>query len=311
MFEFFINFVLTALFLQSQSEEQATIASRQQQARLPQVAIRELIESAPQRKLKNASLGVELTAAAFLAVDWKSQKVLAEKNAAEVRSIASLTKLMTALVFLEHNPGWNKVVTLIEQDARAGGIVFLLPGEEVRVKDLFYTMLVSSSNEAAVALTRSTGLTSEEFARLMNQKAAELGMTGSFFVEPTGLDSGNQGSAFDLALLVKEAFSREEVRRAAELSEYQLKIINKKRHRRVPSTDKILGRNFGLIGQDYQVAAGKTGYLKEAGYCFGAELTNQSGHRVIAIVLGSASLADRFKDVKGLGYWVFNNYRWK
>ena len=167
--------------------------------------------AAPQRNTAD-SLGIQTTASSVLVTDVASGATLFAKHDQRSAPIASITKLMTALVFLDHNPGWETAVTVTAEDQRVGGIVYLVPGETVTVRDLFSLMLVASANEAAVALARSTGL--ENFVAAMNQKALGLGMHQSQFTDETGLDAGNVASPHDLASLAQAAFSQPDVAQA-------------------------------------------------------------------------------------------------
>lgn len=256
------------------------------------------------------SLGVKVTARSFVVVEPETGAVIYEKNSQEKRSIASITKLMTALTFLDFNPGWDKEYTMTSADARAGAKPVLMTGEKVKVRDLFYAMMVASSNEAAIALANSTGLSLEEFAKQMNFRAKLLGMSDSNFVEPSGLDSENKSTAKDLIKLVDVVFSHSEIRKAGGTKQHDLKILNKNELRTIYSTDKILKEDFGFKEQSYRLEAGKTGYLGAAGYCFASQVRDQNNRRLLIAVLGSSTTYDRFSDTKSLAYWVFNNFRW-
>lgn len=311
MLEILINLILTSLFLQLQSQAQLTVTNLINEGyRLPQAEIRQLEIMAPQKNPLAESLGVKLTASSSIAIDQKTGKILYENQADELRLIASLTKLMTALVFLEHNPGWQQTITIESDDHQPGGIVYLIAGESVTVESLFNLMLVSSANEAAVALARASGLTPEEFVAAMNQKAKSLGLKQARFIDVTGLSDYNQATAREVVLLFKAAAAHPEILQAISRRDYELKIINKDITRRAPSTISVLGRDFGLANEVYQVEAGKTGYLEKAGYCFASQVSNQVGVKILSVVLGSATINDRFNDTKGLAYWVFNNYVW-
>ena len=312
MFEILINLMLASLFFNAQVDEQATLNNfTQADYHLPQAERRYLEREAPQAVENPESAGVKVTAKSALAVDAESGKILFEKNPQEVRSIASITKLMTALVFLEHNPGWDKEITMTESDFREGATSRLIVGEKVSVRDVFYTALVASANEASVALARSTGLSEEEFTKKMNDKASELGMKDTRFVDFTGLDDGNKSTAVDVAVLVKAAFTQKEILRAAGTGSYEIIILNKNISRKIVSTDWILNQTFGVGGSSYRVEAGKTGYLEVAGYSFASQITNQFGKKVIGVVLGSDTIDDRFVDTKSLAYWVYHNFEWQ
>ena len=171
-------------------------------------------------------------------------------------------------------------------------------------------MLVSSANEAAVALARSTGLSEEEFARQMNLYAKLLAMDSSRFIEPTGLSTDNKANAEDVVKLVKVAFSHSEIRKALGQKSFDANVINKKQTRHMESTDKILKAEFGYRGDSYKLEAGKTGTLPSAGYCFASQVSDQNNRRLLIAVLGSSTTYDRFTDTKSLAYWVFNNFAW-
>lgn len=259
------------------------------------------------RKADDSRLGVDTTARAAVAVDWTTGAPLFEKNADEPMAIASITKLMTAIVLLSTTPDWQAEVTMLPGDQRSGSVPYLRTGETVAVENLFNMSLVASSNEATVALARSTGLDAETFVSRMNETAAKIGMTNSRFTEPTGLDDANVASARDVALLLRTAFTRPEIRDAAKLKSYSFTALSGQPHF-ARSTDELLG-SF-LDREPYKLLGGKTGYIQQAGYCFGAAAENADGDRVIAVVLGADSRELRFQEVKSLIYWSFDAYEW-
>lgn len=252
-------------------------------------------------------LGVVTTAAAAYVADWNTGTVLYEKNADTPQPIASITKLMTALVVLGSNPDWGKQIEVLPNDEPPGGAAYLIPGEVVTVRDLFNLSLVASSNGATVALARSTGLSPEDFAKRMNETAASIGMTDSSFVEPVGLNSDDSASARDVSRLVRAALSHPEIHDAVVQKEYHL-TTKSGSQRTVRSTDELLG-SF-LDKPPYAFLGGKTGYIQEAGYCFGAAAQNAQGNGVVAVVLGADTKELRFKEVKSLMYWAFDAYSW-
>lgn len=261
------------------------------------------------KKIDNNSLGMAITAESALILDWTSGKILWQKKSRVSRPIASLTKLMTVLVFLEHNPGWEKTLQILGADQREGGNGLLLIGEKIKVSDLFNLALVRSNNTAAAVLARSTGLTEADFVLAMNQKAQDLAMLDVNFVEPTGLDARNRATAEDVALLLREALNYPEVAAATILDKYTVSVTNKDNSidRSTDSTNWLLG-SF-LNQPPYKIVGGKTGYLIEAGYCL-ATVVEKSGARIISVVLGSQEINDRFDDTKSLVDWTFNNYLW-
>lgn len=311
MFELLVNLMLTSLFLKSQANSQITLDSlTRQEYRLPQAEVRKLEYLAPQKDISSESLGVDVSAQSVLVVDNKTNKVLYEKNSRDIRSIASITKLMTALVFLDYNPGWSSSITISESDYREGGIIYLINGEVVSVNDVFHTSLISSSNEATVALVRSTGLSLDEFVKKMNEKAKALGMNNTTFTDVTGLNNSNKSTAADIIILSKAAFSNSSINKVTNTESYTITVINSGVTRNIKSTDKILNQEFGFGDQSYKVENGKTGYLELAGYCFTSQVSDNNNRKISVVVLGSSTINSRFTDTKSLSYWVFNNYNW-
>lgn len=262
---------------------------------------------APQKREDSRSIGILTTAKASLVFDEGTGTVLFAKNPQEKTPLASLTKLMTALVFLDHELDWNKVVRLTRADDREGGIVYARSPEEVTVKDLFNMALVGSVNNAAIALARSTGLEQKDFVAEMNKKAEMLGMKDTVFADPTGLLPENQGTARDVAKLVAAAMGKEEIRSATLQKRYVFSPIKSEKKYYVKSTDELLW-SF-LNDEPYTFIGGKTGYIEESGYNLAVEVM-QGGHKIVAVVLGSATAEDRFKEIKGLVDWAFLNYQW-
>src|SRR3989338_7526842 len=257
-------------------------------------------------RIANQSLGLKTTAKSILVIDDASGALLYNKNPAAILPVASISKLITALVILDTNPDWNKVVEITEADQRDGGIVYLLAGEEVTVKDLFYLMLVSSANEAAAALARSSGLT--DFSQAMNKKAGELGMVISYFIDPSGLDPANVSSPDDLVKLARAAFSRPEITEALLTAEYPFVVLNNKRQGEIKNKDQLLDSFFANDG--YEIIGAKTGYLDEAGYCLLFQIKKKDGPSLTLVILGALTITDRWQEAKGLVEWAFGNYRW-
>jgi D-alanyl-D-alanine carboxypeptidase len=186
----------------------------------------------------------------------------------------------------------------------------LIAGEEVSATHVFYTALVASSNEAAVALSRSTGLNNDEFVAEMNKKAKGLGMLGTKFSDVTGLNNENKSTATDIVILSKNALSNIHISKATGTRQYPIDILNKGIVRNIKTTNRVLHQRFGIDNQVYTILSGKTGYLESAGYCFTSKIKDNNGMEIFAVVLGSTTINSRFSDTKSLAYWVFNNYKW-
>lgn len=262
-------------------------------------------QSVPER-IYTDILDVKTTAKSAIAVDADSGKILYKKNTQEVRSIASITKLMTALVFLDNNPGWQKEFSTKASDRRNGGIIHLNTGEILTIKNLFLTALISSDNDAAMALARSTGLSETAFVAEMNKKAKEIGLKQANFADPTGLDQANQATAEDIVKLVNTALSKPNIQKATSTSYYEFEVQGKEKKRTVElrNTDWLTNSYLELIG-------GKTGFIERAGHCLAVKIRGEKEQEIIVVVLGSESNFNRFQDVKAIADWVFTNYQWQ
>ena len=254
-------------------------------------------------KNNNTSLGLEVRATSVIIVDKESNKVLWQKNSDEVESIASITKLMTALVFLENNPGWETEVKINTTDYRDGGRRRIYTGEVIKVKDIFNTALIASENNAISALVRSTGLSEEDFVKRMNERAMYLGMSKTVFSDPTGLNPNNKSTVEDLAKLIKIAFSRDEISNITSSKEYEFEVVNTGKKYVMENTNQLLDSYLNI-------RAGKTGYLEEAGHCLTSMIRGNNNKEIYIVVLGSDSQYNRFQEVKALTTWTFNNYIW-
>lgn len=268
-----------------------------------------LPQSKPTLPLKkdSAIFNVTTTAAAILVLDDQTDTVLYEKNTNVVRSLASITKLMSALVLLDLPIDWatTTVVTVSDCDSSSHHIN---PGEKFTLGDLWKVALIGSSNSAINVLTRASSNTPESFVELMNIKARTLGLTSARFADPTGLDSRNLANAADIAQLLKVALGKEQILSALQTSEYYAQPIGKKL-RRIWSTNWLLTH---WIPSDYDKVkiAGKTGYIYDSDYNFAVRLADKNNHGVRVVVLGSASNETRFTEARDLADWVFTHYLW-
>ncbi len=239
-------------------------------------------------------------------IDVETGKVVYNKSNNTKVPIASITKLMTALVFLDHSPGWEEAYTIREDDRRNGGKIFLYLGDQVTVEDLFNLSLVGSANTATVALVHSTGLSEEDFVQKMNDKAMELGLTDTYFEDSTGLSSGNVSTALEVAQIAKYALAKIEINKATLKNDYSFKTLQGV-VKKVYTTDYLL-ESFPENG--IKVLGGKTGYTELAEYCFVGKFTNKNGNEIITVVLGSDNKNSRFYETKELAEWTYGNYTW-
>lgn len=263
-----------------------------------------LVYSAPIISLQSGATAPEISADKAAVLSLADRSFLFLKKADVVQPIASITKLMTALVFLENNPGWDKTYTITEADKIIGGHLNLFLGDEVKIKDLFYTSLVASDNGATMALVHASGLSEKEFVSRLNTKAQALGLLQTNFADPVGLSDNNLSSAREVALLVQAALNQPEIKKAVSLAEYSYVTVQG-REKKVESTDYLL---FIEAEPDLGTFGGKTGYTDAAGYCFAGKFFSQSGKEFISVVLDSADKNSRFQESRALVSWILKNY---
>ena len=239
----------------------------------------------------------DVHAAAAIIYNPETNQVLWEENSQSQRSIASITKVMTATVFLENNPDLSQVVTVTRPDVFAASTTHLRANDKVTAGDLLHLLLIASDNAAARALARVSPLGSEGFIRRMNEKAEELGLQTTHYADPSGLLSENVSSAYDMARLITHASQDERISAIMRTSEYT--VYSGKRPIVFHSTNHLLGRT------DVEVRAGKTGFISKAGYCLATVLRlPQTSQDVAVVVFGARSNAGRFMESRNLMNWV-------
>ncbi len=244
-----------------------------------------------------------VNAAAAIAINESNNKILYSKNYDQVRPIASLTKLMTAAVFLETNTPMDAVVTYQAADNAIGSKLYVSPGETMTVKDIFYTMLVGSANNAANALARSTGLTREEFVARMNAKAADWGLEHTHFADVSGLDTENKSTVYEIAKLASHVLQDFRILQGTTTPAYGFRTINTDSPHTIKSSAK--GVYNGTVDSALYITGMKTGYLDEAGYCFmlKARSDKESTNHVITVVLGAETNIQRYNETNELMHY--------
>ncbi len=259
----------------------------------------------PPEKTSNFSELV-LIARSALVRDRYSGLVLYEKDPEAVLPIASLTKLMTAVVVHKHlSPQEILEITPLDVKTelyRAG----LVPGERIRVAELLEAMLIASANDATLALARHLGGTVEGFVALMNQEAAALGMTRTAFTNPVGFDDpGHHSTAADLGLLVKEFLSHPDLLGIASTKETIIRSVDSRYSHKLATTNKLLLKYDEVRGL-------KTGYTAEAkgNLIILVDVTAEASEGVAeyySIILGSN---DREAETEQIMSWVRDNFQW-
>lgn len=226
-------------------------------------------------------------------------RTLWERNADAVRPMASITKVMTALVVLE-NVEMDEQVTISPMAAAVGEAgVDLVTGETRTVRQLLESMLVVSANNAAYALAEHVAGSNAAFVALMNQKARDLGMDETSFTNPHGLDeAAHHTSAEDIATLMEVAMANPKFAEIVAINGLDTTIDGTRKF--YESSNKLLGTYEGALG-------GKTGWTNDAGYCV-TEAAKRGEIGFIAVVLGATSESDRFAQARALLDWGFRHY---
>ncbi len=263
-------------------------------------------EDAP-TKTNPRSLGVVTSAVSAIIVDRKSKAVLFEKNVSVPRSIGSITKLMTAYVFLQSKPDLDEVVSIQPEDIRYGGIQHVSMYAPVRARDLLAASLISSDNTATAALVRLTGMMEGDFVSHMNETASSFGMKQTTFADSTGLSSNNQSVVYDVVLMLDRIAEEKEIRKLTQKLTATI-VGQDERTFFLKSTDELLGTFVNR--KPYKIVTAKTGFLPEAGYCLGSVFSKNDSNEIIVVVLGSETKAGRFQDVKGLATWAYKTFVW-
>lgn len=270
------------------------------------VALPVALERAPTR-LDEESLGVVTSAESALVVDRQTGLPLYAKNSSAVRSIGSITKLMTALVFLDTVPDLASTAAQLSEDYRPGGRVYLASNDLVTVNDLLLASLVGSDNSATMSLVRLSGKSEKDFVAQMNARALELGMASSVFHDPTGLSPRNVSTAEDIVRLLEAVQVNSTIAGAIVLPEVTI-TQGSGRTVTIPSTDELL---VSYINQPpFKMLGGKTGYLPEAGYCIGIGVSREGAGDIFIVLLGSDSKDSRVQEAKGLASWAYRVFAW-
>jgi len=242
-----------------------------------------------------------LRSGAALVLDQDTHEVLYSKNPEAVLPIASLTKLMTAMVVNDAHQPLDEMLSITgdDIDTEKNTHSRLTPGTQLSRGVMLHLALMSSENRAANALGRNYPGGLSAFVAAMNAKAKELGMTDTHYVEPTGLSSSNQSSARDLAVLVNAA--------------HQVPLLRE--YSTTPSLDVELGRRQVqfhttdrlVANPSWDIGLQKTGFINEAGQCLVMQ-AQMAGRKLIMVLLDSAGKYSRIADAERIRKWVMTNH---
>lgn len=235
-----------------------------------------------------------------IVVDSDKGQVLYAKNADLVHPIASISKLVAAMVVLDQKIDLDSMQTITQDDAYQSSFSHLRVGWQMSLRDLLYTALMISDNRATRALARAVSGTYDKFVVLMNQKAQELGLHNTVFGDPTGLDSENVSTASELAMVLGQAYKYNMI---ASITSQRERVVTFRQRKRL-RTLQLRNTNH-LIGSQYQVLVGKTGFIEASAYCLATMLKNSRGERLTMVLLGAPRGGQRFREARKLADWGF------
>lgn len=256
------------------------------------------IHPIPVSKVDAETLSVEAVGA--MAMDVNTGVVIYEKNARTPLPMASLTKIMTALLILEDHE-LDEVVTVeddFDQYGEVGVKMWLKQNEKITVENLLTGLLVSSAGDAAIALAKHHSDSIQSFVLNMNKKAESLGLLDTSFTNTIGLDHPEHySSVYDLALLTKHALRNKDFKRLVNLSEITVKSVDGKIDHELATTNFLLNSEFDVRGV-------KTGTTDAAGQSLITVFYNDREHPIITVMLNSP---DRFKETRKMIKWLLKN----
>lgn len=270
---------------------------------------------------------IDIEAEAAIVMDAETGRILYEKDAYTRREPASITKIITCLVALEHLE-MDQKITVTSDGNPTGDNISVKAGEVFTAEQLLYALMLPSANDAAVVLAVEIGGTEENFCEMMNKKAAEYGAENSNFMNPNGLnwpgDEAHLTTAYDMAVITREALKNEDFRKIVSTPEYEIPATNKSDARTLINTNKFLwnddvkaiaelqaaekGETGEIWVPEYYegVMGVKTGKTSSAGSCFVGAI-NSHGAELITVVLHSEG-DGRFKDTAALWDYTLENF---
>jgi D-alanyl-D-alanine endopeptidase (penicillin-binding protein 7) len=240
---------------------------------------------------------LSLSAGSVMVEEEMTGQPIFSKNAAAVLPIASITKLMTALVTLDARLPMTDIIVIDESDVDTlkGSSSRLRVGTRLTRAEALLLALMSSENRAAHALARTHPLGIQAFVQLMNQKARQINMINTYFTDPTGLSSNNRSTASDLAKMVKTAYQQPVIRQFSTSTSYQLQteygLLNYR------NTNPLVGSST------WNVNVSKTGYISEAGRCLVMHV-QVLGRNFVFVLLDAIGKSSRVNDAIRIRQWI-------
>lgn len=247
--------------------------------------------------LRDTEDALSLRSSVALVMDQNTNEVLFQKNSTAVLPIASITKLMTALVVMDARLPMDEMLTVTEddRDTEKHSSSRLRFGTTLTRHEMLLLALMSSENRAASVLGRSYPGGLSAFVSAMNKKARELGMNDSHFVDSSGLSSSNVSSAVDLARLVNAAYRNPTIREFSTQPEHEVSVAGRTMH--YVSTNRL------VRGGSWEIGLQKTGYISEAGQCLVMQ-TRVNDRNVVMVFLDSVGKLSRFADATRVRQWL-------
>jgi D-alanyl-D-alanine endopeptidase (penicillin-binding protein 7) len=250
-----------------------------------------------QEALLDAAGNPALHSSSALVLDQDSGEILFEKNAQAQVPIASLTKLMTAMVVLDAQLDMEEELTIDAEDVAATNSIYsrLRIGTHLTRAEMLRLALMSSENRAAAALSRNYPGGRTAFIADMNRKAAELELTETRFADPTGLTPANVSSAHDLGRLAAAAYTYFEIREFSTTLKYDVQVGNR--------IQTFYNTNQLVSNDGWDIGLSKTGYIHQAGKCLIMQ-TTLNDTPVIIVLLDSWGKLTRIADANRIKYWL-------
>lgn len=272
----------------------------------------------PQKKMDFGNFYVRADSA--IAIDAKTGTILHYQNAGERRAVASLTKVMTAIVVLENIDNLKEEIVTVGREAvleegtkigcpRTGYCVSsrLRMGEKISAWNLFRAMVMNSTNDAAVALGNHIAGSQQDFAKMMNKKSKDLGLKDTHFCNPSGLDEENRpggcySTAHDMAKIAAYSLQYDEIWDTMKIQNLDIYSADKQITHHLINTDLLINQMPNCMG-------GKTGFTYEAGKSLmtGAYQPGNQNNQIIAVILNDYY---RWQDMKNLIKWTFQAWQW-
>lgn len=264
--------------------------------RLP--AVKAAFTSQPPVPISAGLPAPELTASGIFAIDFDTGAILYEKNPHLRLKPASLTKIMTALISLDHYPE-DYVLSVVNGQRSVGATAKLVKGDKLTFESMMEALLIPSGNDAAVTLAENYPGGYSNFVSQMNTKAQKLGLSDTHFVNVSGIESENHyTSAYDISIMARSALKRNLFQSVVSTQKMTVKSLKGYRYP-LESTNKLLGKP-GILGV-------KTGWTPEAGECL-VTLVDRENHPILVSLLNSK---DRFGESEALINWLYENYSWE